>query len=335
MNPPPPRRSPPGHSLLAIPPLAVPLLAGPLLAAPLALGACGTGAEAGGSTDVLYAGSLTAIMEDRLGPAYEGSGPRAYRGEGRGSVAAAHQIREGVRRPDVYITADTATLTTLGSHYPGWAVAFARGEIAIGYAASGRYAAALDSGARGVLAWHEVLTREDFRLGRTDPDLDPKGYRTLWMFELAERHYRRPGLADRLRAVAAPERVFPEEHLAVRVEAGQLDAAVFYLAEARAHGLEVIRLPPEVNLGDPEHADLYASLSYRDRDDRLFRGGPILYAATIPTSAPDPEAGAGFLRFLLDEPARRILSDTGFPPVRRVLGARERAPQAVTERAAE
>ncbi len=291
------------------------------------LAACGpVGSADDGSMDVLYAGSLTATMEEAIGPAFESSVGLPFRGEPHGSVAGAHLIRDGLRRPDVYITADTATLGLLGPHDPGWSIAFARGELAIGYAADGRWAAAFDSAAAGWLAWYDVVTRPGVRLGRTDPELDPKGYRTLWLFELAERHYERSGLAERLRA-AAPERaVYPEAHLATRVEAGQLDAAVFYLGEARAHGLSVIRLPAPVHQGDPELAGRYAEMTYRDREGRIFRGTPILYAATVPVNARARDPGIEFIAFLLGGRARPILGERGFPPLGRVLGRADRVP---------
>lgn len=297
-------------------------------AASITLAGCRS-ARSGGAVEVLYAGSLTATMEQELGPAFQEETGREFRGEGRGSVAAAHELRAGVRRPDVYVTADTSTLPLLGDRDPGWAIAFARGELAIGYDADGRAAAALDSAAVGRPPWYEVVTRPGFRLGRTDPDLDPKGYRTLWMFHLAERYYGVPGLADRLLAAAPNDRVFPEENLAVRVQTGQLDAAIFYLAEARAHDLSVIRVPEEVGLGDSDAGVLYADLRYTDRQGRTFRGAPILYAATIPANARSPAAGVAFIAFLTSPRGRAILSERGFPPWVRALGDTDRVPPAL------
>jgi molybdate/tungstate transport system substrate-binding protein len=291
-----------------------------LSAAALLLAGCRGVGGSGDAVEVLYAGSLTAVMERDIGPAYREATGRAVHGEGRGSVAAAHQIREGVRRPDVYITADTATLRALGAFDPGWAILFAAGELAVGYSERSRYAAALDSAAAGLVPWFEIVTRPGFRFGRTDPELDPKGYRTLWMFELAESHYGRPGLAERLRAASPADGIYPEEGMAARVEAGALDAGAFYRPEALAHGLSVVRLPPEVNQAEPALAGLYARHGYEDRDGRVFRGAPILYAATIPTHARDPDGAAAFIAFLVNGQGRSILADRGFTSVARTAG---------------
>lgn len=284
------------------------------------------------TVDVTYAASLTATMPSLEGVFRERSG-RAVRGDPRGSVAGAHLIREGVWRRDVYVTSDPATLPLLGPYDPDWAVVFARSEIVIAYAAESRFASALDSAGRGELPWHEVTLRDGFRLGRTDPDLDPKGYRALFAFQLAEEHYGISGLADRF--ITGPsdrESVFPEEHLSTRVETGSLDAGVFYLAEARAHGLRIVRLPRLLGQGDPRDGERLGALEHRTADDRRFRGAPILYAATIPLNARDPEAGEDFVRFLLGAEAGTVLRKDGFVPESGLLGDRERMPRSLTDR---
>jgi molybdate/tungstate transport system substrate-binding protein len=284
------------------------------------------------AVDVTYAASLTATMAELEQGFREKSG-RAVRGDPRGSVAGAHLIREGVWRRDVYITADPATLQLLGPHDPGWAVVFARSEIVIAYSAESRFASALDSAGRGELAWHAVAFRDGFRLGRTDPDLDPKGYRTLFAFRLAEQHYRLPGLAgDLLAGPAGSESVFPEEHLSARVQTGSLDAGVFYLAEARAHDLRVVRLPRKLGQGDPLDTEALGRLQHRTADGRDFRGVPIAYAATVPLNARDSAAGGEFIAFLLGDEAGEILTEDGFVTESWPLGDRERMPTSLSAR---
>lgn len=284
------------------------------------------------AVDVTYAASLTATMEELEEKFREHSG-RAVRGDPRGSVAGAHLIREGVWRRDVYITADPATLRLLGPHDPGWAVVFARSEIVIAYSGESRFASALDSAGRRELAWPAVVLRDGFRLGRTDPDLDPKGYRTLFAFQLAEQHYGLPGLARSLLAgPAGSESVFPEEHLSARVQTGSLDAGVFYLAEARAHGMSVVRLPRMLGQGDPRDTKALGRLRHRTADGTDFRGTPIAYAATVPLNARDSEAGSDFIAFLLSEDAGAVLTEDGFVPASQPLGDRERMPRSLSAR---
>lgn len=279
------------------------------------------------AVEVLYAGSLVSVMERAVRPAFTEGTTWDFRGEAMGSRAAARFVADGVRHPDVYVTADTATFALLGGEWPGWAVLFAGGELALAYDARGRFAASLDSAARGDLPWYDVLLRPGFRFGRTDPELDPKGYRTLWMFELAARHYGDPTLARRLEAASDSRRhVFPEPHLAARVQMGQLDAGAFYLAEARSYDLRPIRLPPHIHLGSQDLAGLYAKLRYRTSHGEELRGSPIVYAATIPRGARNREGALDFLRLLLGPDGSHLLAKEGLPAVHAFVGDRTRLP---------
>lgn len=308
-----------------------------LLLAATVLSGCRRLDRADAPVDVVYAASLTAVMRDGLGPAFRRASGREVRGVARGSSAGGLQVRDGLLRADAYLTADPATLTMLGDRRPAWAVVFARGELVIGYTAESRFAAALDSAAaaseggrhdraaggddagtaRAAAPWHRIVRRPGFRLGRTDPELDPKGYRALWLFRLSEEHHGVPGLAEELRRGST---VYPEEHLAARVETGQLDAGIFYRSEARAHGLRAVPLPPEVDLGDPDRAERYRRLTYRTPGGEVIRGAPVAYAATVPREAADPEAGARFVAFLLSPEGRRALRAAGYRPGAAVLG---------------
>jgi len=308
-------------------PLAVLVAIAPVaLAAVLAAG-CRRVDRGRGPADVVYAASLAAAMEDGIGPAFRQATGRGFRGVARGSTAGAHQIRDGVVAADAYLTADPGTLETLGPADPGWGVAFATGQLSLGYRAGGRFAPALDSAARDLLPWWKVLLRPGFRFGRTDPALDPKGYRTLWLFRLAARHYGVRGLDDSLRG--GEDEVFPEEQLAARVETGQLDAGVFYRSEARAQGLSVVPLPPQVDLGDPAYDSLYRTMSYRAADGTVFRGGTILYVGTVPANAPDPAVGRAFLAFVLSERGRAELRSRGYEPAAAAVGDTTRMPPSV------
>jgi molybdate/tungstate transport system substrate-binding protein len=53
--------------------------------------------------------------------------------------------------------------------------------------------------------WYSILARPDVQAGRSNPDIDPNGYRTLIVWKLSEKYYNEPGLSERLLA-RAPER---------------------------------------------------------------------------------------------------------------------------------
>jgi molybdate/tungstate transport system substrate-binding protein len=131
------------------------------------------------------------------------------------------------------------------------------------------------------------------------------------MFELAERHYRKPGLLALLGAPTNPAQIFPEPELLIRLESGQLDAAVFYRHEVVAHTLPFIELPDEVNQSSPRLAALYAERTYITDRGMTVKGVPILFTATIPSTARNTTGALAFVRFILSPPGRAVLERQG------------------------
>jgi molybdate/tungstate transport system substrate-binding protein len=128
--------------------------------------------------------------------------------------------------------------------------------------------------------WYEPLLDGDVRLGRTDPDQDPLGYRTLFALELASRYYEdAPNLAER---VPRRDQVYPETALISRFETGSIDAAFAYRNMAVERGYAYADLPGQIDLSDPDYAeDWYSTVSYTLPGGREIRGGPIAYGSTI------------------------------------------------------
>ena len=240
--------------------------------------------------------------------------------ENSGSLEAARKLTELGKIPDVIGVADYGVIPALlMPRYTGWYAAFARNSMVLVHGPESRGAAEIDS-----TNWWRVLLRPDVRSGRADPTLDPNGYRTLMVFQLAERHYADPGLADRLEAATPPRFVRPKEaDLIALVQAGELDYAWSYRSLARTSHLPFVDLPAAVDLGDPELADSYHAARVRlpggkrsSGDSIEFRGEPILYALTIPTDAPHPEVAAEFVRFVLSDEGRQVMERNGFTVLR-------------------
>ncbi len=164
-----------------------------------------------GMVAVLYAGSLGAVVDKGLTPAVERATGYGVQGEGHGSVAAARMIRDRLRTPDVFISADPAVNSSIlmgqkNRDLVDWYLTFATADLVIGYNPKSRLKDDFEQARAGKLAWYDVLAKPGVKLGRTDPNLDPKGYRALFLFELAERHYRRPGLVALLGGPATRRR---------------------------------------------------------------------------------------------------------------------------------
>src|SRR5712692_1617158 len=213
------------------------------------------------AVQVLYAGSLGSVLEKTVGPEFEKSAGFTFQGEGQGSLGAAKMIFDGLRSPDVFISADAAVndkvLMKPEKKLTDWYVTFASSAMVLGYNPNSKFKGLFDQVQAGKLPWYEALKTPGLKLGRTDPNLDPKGYRTLFLFHLAESFYHRNDLISLLGDPANPAQIFPEPELMIRMESGQLDAAFFYRHEVVAHKVPFIELPNQINQSDPALASLY------------------------------------------------------------------------------
>jgi molybdate/tungstate transport system substrate-binding protein len=286
-----------------------------------ALGGAPLGAQQlSGPLVVFNAGSLAYPFRDLLA-AYQ----RAHPGvepmqESSGSLEAARKLSELGKIPDIVAVADYGVIAkVLMPRHATWYVTFASNAMVLAY--TGRSTGSAEITGEN---WWRVLLRPGVRWGASDPSLDPNGYRTLMVFQLAEAHYRQPGLAARLSAGLLPRYVRPSEaQLTGLLQAGELDYAWSYRSLAQTAGLKWVNLPPQVDLSDPTRVDWYVQARVRlpgarpaSVDSLEFRGEPIVYALTIPVGAPHPALARGFARFVLSPEGRAILTRAGFrlPP---------------------
>jgi len=244
-----------------------------------AVGGClgiGTGRS---PVEVLAAGSLQSALDGGLRAAVDD--PIAV--EARGSAAAARLVADGKRDPDVLALADPSLFARLLD--AEWDAAFATNALCVATADTpgGRAVAAADR-------WYDPVLDGTAALGRSDPDLDPLGYRTLFALALTADAHDRPGLRE---AALSPDQVYPETALLSQFETGAIDAAVVYESMAVDRGYEFVDLPPAVDLSDPERADAYATATYRLPDGVVVVGDVVEYAATL-RSPDDGPAGRVF-----------------------------------------
>ncbi|MFI5235228.1 MAG: extracellular solute-binding protein [Gemmatimonadales bacterium] len=239
--------------------------------------------------------------------------------ENAGSLELARRITELDRVPDVIAVADVDVIPqVLVPKEAEWYAAFARNEMVLAYTPKSAGASEVSPA-----NWYDVVTRPGVRMGASDPALDPNGYRTLMLFQLAERYYRSPGLAARLAASIAPRDLRPNEaDLIALVQVGELDYAWSYRSIALTAGLKYVALPPEIDLGDATRGADYARVTVKVRgaagkNSLTFRGAPILYALTIPRRAAHPEAARSFVEFIFSPVGRAILDRNGFRTLER------------------
>jgi molybdate/tungstate transport system substrate-binding protein len=281
----------------------------PLLAAPT---------PAPNGVSVLYAGSLAAVMENGVGPEFTRQTGIPYQGEAQGSLGGARMIRDHLRSPDVYISADPSVNEKVlmgpeNGNIVKWYMTVAASQLVLGYNPQSKFAAQFADVRAGKISWYQALETPGLRFGRGDPSIDPKGYRTIFMFRLAGRFYHRPEIPALLGDALNPAQVFPEVVLLARLESGEFDAGIFYKHEAVAHQLPFLTLPPEINLGDPHFAASYAQETYDTKTGEHVAGAPILFTITIPSTVHNRDAALAFARFVLS--SDNLLAGFGFTAI--------------------
>ncbi len=274
--------------------------------------ACGGDAAREPVLVVYNAGSLARPIRAALDSFAAREGVRAEQ-ESAGSLESARKLTELGKIPDLVALADAEVFPRylMPEHVDGY-VEFARNRMVVAYTARSRYASEV-----GPDTWWRIMQRPGVEVGRSDPNLDPNGYRTMLVWQLAERHYGEPGLAARLEAASPDRNVRPKEaDLVGLLQAGELDYIWSYESMARAIGLPYVQLPKAIDLSPPDSADAYAHASITVRgaragDSVTFRGAPIIYGFAVPRAAPHPAFAARFAAFLLSDEGRAILRREG------------------------
>ncbi|MDN5845537.1 MAG: extracellular solute-binding protein [Candidatus Nitrosocosmicus sp.] len=266
---------------------------------------------------VMYAGSLVKIFEDMVGPAFENKSGYTYVGEGKGSVQVSNLIRDGFRTPDVFVSAGTIPIVRLMNTNPtpiaDWLLEFGSAEIVIAYSQNSPHYSDLEKARKGEVPWYDVISQEGFKFGRTDPELDPKGYYGIITAELANIYYNDSSIKDRMLGDDRnPKQIFPEETLKTVLETGQLDSIVAYKHEAISRGLPYITLPDEINLSNPKFSNFYKQANYTlESDQRVIYGEPVYFSITIPNTVKNLDGAISFVNFILSKNGSHLIENQG------------------------
>ena len=267
---------------------------------------------------IFHAGSLTVPLQ-AMEKEFEAANPDIdVLREAGGSTKMARLISEVGKEADIMASADYMVIDkSLVPKFTDWNVRFATNQLVLCYTDKSKFAAEINE-----KNWYEILKKKDVVWGHSDPNLDPCGYRSLMVLQLAELYYKKPGLYDELIANRPMANVRPKSvELVNLLKTGHMDYAWEYLSVAVQHQLKYVTLPMEINLGDYKQDEFYkkAQVKVSGKKPGTFitrAGQSCTYGVTMIKNSPNPKGAELFMAFLLDrDKGLKTLADMGQPPL--------------------
>jgi molybdate/tungstate transport system substrate-binding protein len=264
---------------------------------------------------IFHAGSLTATFV-KVNNEFKKLHPEVELvAEAAGSADAVRRITEQKRECGVLASADYKLIPEMMfPDFTEWYMIFASDQIVLCYSDESKYHNELTES-----NWYEVLQRPGVTYGLHDPDQDPGGYRTLMVWQLAEKFYRQSGLYQKL-SNSPGYKILPGNLIAL-CESGQLDYTFSYGAVAVQNHAKYITLPANINLASRDFDDFYRQAQViisgsRPGERIVINGEPVLFALTIPKNFPDQILAASWVAFLLGKQGTEIMNSMGMKPQR-------------------
>lgn len=275
---------------------------------------------------VFHAGSL-AIPFSAMEKVFEKKYPMYdVQREASGSISAARKISEIGKAADVMASADYKVIDSLLIPKDAkFNVQFATNEMAIAFTSKAKYSNEINAN-----NWTEIFLREGVKVGHSNPNMDPCGYRSMLVTKLAEKYYNQKGLYKKLFGYGKSYKVGEEnkskvivrpkeKDLLALIEVNAYDYLYIYKSVAEQHGLKYITLPKEVSLKDNEFAKFYSTVSFKIDGKKpgqfiTKKGSAMVYGITIAENKISPTNKQGaikFINFVLGAEGQKIMAKYG------------------------
>jgi molybdate/tungstate transport system substrate-binding protein len=275
------------------------------------------GAEPSGKLIIFHAGSLS-VPFAKMEKIFEKKHPGVdiVRKAG-GSTKIARLIADKGETADIMASADYVVIDkTLIPNFASWDVRFATNQMVLCYTDKSKFSKEINR-----KNWYEILGRKGVVWGHSEPNLDPCGYRSLMVLQLAEKFYKLPGLYQQLIDNRPAKNVRPKAvELIALLKSGKMDYAWEYRSVAVQHGLKFVPMDKHINLGDykltPFYKQAVVEVSGKKPGTKIKRvGKSITYGITMLNSSPNKEAAEAFLMYLFSpDGGLKILEELGQPP---------------------
>lgn len=274
-------------------------------------------AEPSGDLIIFHAGSLSVPLEE-IGKGFVQQYPRVnILRKGGGSTKMARLISEVGKPADIMASADFVVIDkVLVPDHADWNVRFATNQPVLCYTDKSKFAGEIRAD-----NWYEILSRKEAVWGHSDPNLDPCGYHSRMVLQLAEIFYNQPGLYDKLIANRPQANVRPKSvELVALLKTGNMDYAWEYLSVAVQHELKYVKLDDHINLGNYKYDDFYKRAQVQVTGDKpgtfmTQTGQSCTYGITMIKDGPNPEAALAFLDYMPDpQGGLKVPAGMGQPP---------------------
>jgi molybdate/tungstate transport system substrate-binding protein len=271
-----------------------------------------------GKLIVFHAGSLT-VPFAAIEKEFEAKYPDVdVLREAGGSTKMARLISEVGKPADIMVSADYKVIdNNLIPEFADWNIRFATNQLVLCYTDQSRYADQITAD-----NWYEILQKDGVVWGHSDPNLDPCGYRSLMVLQLAEIFYGIDGLYDRILANRPQKNIRPKSvELVNLLKTGNMDYAWEYISVARQHELKYIVLDDHINLSNYKYDAFYKQAQVKVTGKKpgtwiTKSGQSCTYGITMIRNAPNPEAAVAFMQFVLSaDHGLKTLEEMGQPPM--------------------
>ena len=232
--------------------------------------------------------------------------------EAAGSVACARKITDLNKDCDIMASADYQVIDRfLIPNYAGWNISFAANEMAIAFTDKSKLANEITN-----KNWYEILAKPEVIYGRSDPNSDPCGYRSVMTTQLTALQEGNPEILkilDKDQNYIRPKEV----DLLGLLEANAIDYIFIYKSVATQHHLNYITLNDSINLSNSDLSDWYTNAKVNIAGKKpgeyiSLIGSPMVYGITQLKNAPNAEAATAFLDFFFDtDKGMKIIEEQG------------------------
>lgn len=204
----------------------------------------------------------------------------------------------------------------LGSEFPGWAVAFAADQIGLAYTS----ASTTTSSARAVVLayntalstnstadWYDFfnnLTSGQVKVGISNPNDDPAGFRSWLVLELAGIAYdggssNQQYFVSRMLTNQGNTTGESAAALVPALKTGQINFLFIYKSDIASEGLSLIQLSNGVNLGLPSYDSFYSQATYKTKNG-LETGSAIVLWLTVPRDSTNFSDSVRFVVYTIE-----------------------------------